>query len=123
MYDHLTESDLTDYIRGNSGVYDVIAAADVLCYFGDLEDVFAATAEAVKPGGRFIFTVERTPSEMAGKNRDYHILPQGRYTHAEKYVRRIAVKKGWEPESIAHDVLRKEMGRPVDGLVVTLARA
>ncbi|BBO81509.1 hypothetical protein DSCO28_20750 [Desulfosarcina ovata subsp. sediminis] len=123
IYDCLTESDLTGYIHGHSGVYDVIVAADVLCYFGDLESVFAAVAEAIKPGGRFIFTVERTDEDSTGNNGGYSIIPQGRYTHSEAYIRRIASQKGLTPKVITHDVLRREMGRPVDGLVVTLARA
>ncbi|BBO88768.1 tetratricopeptide repeat protein [Desulfosarcina ovata] len=123
IYDRLTESDLTGYIQGHSGVYDVIVAADVLCYFGDLEDVFAAVADALKPSGRFVFTVERAEPDTNKNNGDYHIIPQGRYTHSEAYIRRIANQKGLTSESITRDVLRKEMGRPVDGLVVTLARA
>jgi len=122
-YDRLTESDLMEYIRGQSGVYDAIVAADVLCYFGDLQEVFAAATDAIKPGGRFIFTVERMAADTAGNNGDYRIIPQGRYTHAEAYVRRIAGETGLMPEFIDHEILRKEMGRPVDGLVVTLARA
>jgi predicted TPR repeat methyltransferase len=123
IYDQLTEADLTAYIRGQDSVYDAIVAADVLCYFGDLQDVFAAAANAIKPGGRFIFSVERCDPSTARDNGDYRIIPQGRYTHTESYLRRVAVQQGWVPESIDHQILRKEMGLPVDGLVVTLARA
>lgn len=123
IYDQLTEADLTEYIRSQHGAYDAIVAADVLCYFGDLQDVFDAAANAIKPGGRFIFSVERSDPDTAGDNGDYRIIPQGRYVHSESYLRRVAGQKGWEPESINHEILRKEMGRPVEGLVVTLARA
>ena len=122
LYDHLAESDLTEYIHRHHGVYDVIVAADVFCYFGDLEDVFAAAADAVRAGGRFVFSVERMDGDSAAKNADYQIIPQGRYTHSEAYLRRIADQNGWESESIRHEILRKEMGRPVEGLVVTLGK-
>ena len=123
MYDQLSESDLTAYIRGHKGVYDVIVAADVLCYFGDLQDLFAAVADTLKPGGRFIFTLEQTGEVLEGEGGDYCIIPQGRYTHSEAYLRRVADHQGLVPEAVGHEVLRKEFGRPVDGMVVTLARA
>ena len=47
-YDQLNESDLTEYIRGKKGAYDLIVAADVLCYIGDLQDVAGRIAEFVE---------------------------------------------------------------------------
>jgi predicted TPR repeat methyltransferase len=119
-YDALIEAELSAFLKRQTGTYDVIVSADTLCYFGDLDDVFAAAATAVKPGGCFMFTVEvAEPGEnFAGSG--YCIIFQGRYAHTEAYVRHAAHQAGWHARSLYRDVLRNEMGRPVQGFVVTL---
>ena len=62
VYDQLVKSELTAYLRDSPGAFDAIVSADTLVYFGSLQDVVAASADALRPGGRLIFTVE----EMIG---------------------------------------------------------
>ena len=40
-----------------TSAYDLIAAADVLCYFGALDGAFVAFAHALKPGGVLLLPV------------------------------------------------------------------
>jgi predicted TPR repeat methyltransferase len=120
-YDRLEEAELTAFIRDRKALYDVIICADTLCYFGDLHGVFAAAAGALKPGGTIIFTVELADGAGEGNPIGYEIKPQGRYTHTERYVRHTARLTKMEFKLISQEVLRKEMGLPVNGLVVTLA--
>jgi len=42
---------LTEYLRGHTAAFDVIISADTLVYFGRLEEVVAAAANALRPGG------------------------------------------------------------------------
>ena len=58
VYDELVKRELTAYLRDSTGAFDVIVSADTLVYFGQLEDVAAASANALRPGGRLVFTVE-----------------------------------------------------------------
>ena len=122
-YDRLEEAELTAFVSDRKDVYDVIVCADTLCYFGDLQDVLVGAAGALKSGGTLIFTVELADETGAGEDSNYLIKPQGRYAHSEAYLRQVARLSGLEPRAFSYAVLRQEMGRPVKGLVVTLAPA
>lgn len=123
-YDSLVEAELTAFIRTRKNAYDVIVSADTLCYFGDLGKVMSAATGALRPGGRFIFTVERASGEAASMTEGYHLTPQGRYCHQENYVVRLVSGAGLDMESLGNVTLRKEMGSPVEGLLITaMARA
>jgi hypothetical protein len=78
---------LTAYIRGYTGAFDVIVSADTLVYFGPLEEVVAAAANALRGRGRLIFTVEELRG--AGHKTGYAISPNGRCRHARAYVERV----------------------------------
>jgi len=118
-YDVLNEAELTEFIGCRQDAYDVIVSADTLCYFGDLREVMAAAAAALRPGGFFIFTVERDEEGDDGMPDGFRINPLGRYSHQESYVNRTVVEAGMEIKSVVHGVLRQEMGAPVNGLIVT----
>ena len=66
VYDELVKSELTAFLSESTGEFDVIVSADTLVYFGLLEDVAAASENALRPGGRLIFTVE----ELVGDGSD-----------------------------------------------------
>ncbi len=118
-YDALEEAELTGSIGSRKDAYDMIVSADTLCYFGDLGEVMAAAAAAVRPSGFFIFTVERGEEDDGTMRAGFRISPSGRYSHRESYVRRVVAEAGLKLRSVAHGALRQEMGSPVAGLVVT----
>jgi predicted TPR repeat methyltransferase len=115
VYDELVKRELTDYLTDSSGSFDVIVSADTLCYFGPLEGVIAASAEALRPDGRLIFTVEELVDGDSGA--EYSLKPHGRYSHARQYLERVLTKANLQPD-IAPAELRLEAGEPVPGLVV-----
>jgi predicted TPR repeat methyltransferase len=90
-------------------------SADTLVYFGALEDVVAASASALRPGGRLIFTVEE--SVDTGLGTGYSISHHGRYNHTRAYVERVLSAARFRPEVVPAE-LRLEAGEPVKGLVV-----
>ena len=57
-YATLREAHLPAALLEDTGTWRLIVAADVLCYFGELHEMFGAVRERLKPGGRFIFSVE-----------------------------------------------------------------
>lgn len=59
VYTELEKAELTEFLLGQDGVWDVIMSADTLCYFGDLRRVVMAAAGALKAEGVLVFTVER----------------------------------------------------------------
>jgi predicted TPR repeat methyltransferase len=115
LYDELVLGELTAYLAECTEGFDVIVSADTLVYFGPLDRVVAASGQALRAGGRLIFTVE----ELVGDGPDggYAIGPSGRYRHAREYVQGVleGVSLGAE---ITPAELRLEAGEPVAGLVV-----
>jgi hypothetical protein len=115
-HDELVKRELTAYLRDAPGAFDVIvSAADTLVYFGPLQDVVVASADALRPGGRLIFTVEELSD--AGSDAGYAISPHGRYSHTRQYLERVLADANLRPEIMPAE-LRLEAGDPVAGLVV-----
>jgi predicted TPR repeat methyltransferase len=114
-YDELVKAELTSFLASHCASYDVIVSADTLVYFGELDEVVAAAARALRPGGCFVFTVEA----LAGADdaADYCLRPHGRYNHSRAYVERLLTDAGLAV-TIAGAQLRLEAGAPVEGLVV-----
>ena len=54
----------------------------------------AAVFGALRPGGAFVFTAER--SEPDGAPSGYRIHPHGRYSHTERYLRTVLASAGFE---------------------------
>lgn len=85
LYDHLACADLTSFLSDSQARYDLIVAADVFVYIGDLAEVFSQVSRALRPDGLFCFTVE------AGTKQDFALTPSQRYVHSVDYVRRLAL--------------------------------
>jgi predicted TPR repeat methyltransferase len=115
VYDELVKGELTAYLRGAHESFDLILSADTLVYFGPLHDVVSAAADALRPGGRLIFTVEEWRDGEASVG--FSISPHGRYSHAREYVERVLLDANLCPELVRAE-LRMEGGAPVEGLVV-----
>lgn len=115
VYDELVHAELTAFLQARHEAFDAIVSADTLVYFGQLEDVVAAAAAALRPGGAFIFTVEEAVD--ASLLDSFKLQPTGRYVHGHAYIERVLRERGLEP-AIERGDLRMESGLPVPGLVV-----
>ncbi|MBK3797843.1 tetratricopeptide repeat protein [Azospirillum brasilense] len=118
LYDALEEAELGAFLSERPAAFDLIVAADVLCYFGALDGVLAQAATALRPGGRLAFTVERLEEGGA----PWRVSPHGRYAHTEDHVRDGLSTAGLTILRLAPDTLRHESGAPVAGLVVLATR-
>jgi predicted TPR repeat methyltransferase len=118
VYDELVQGELTSYLSSRPESFDVVVSADTLVYFGALDDVVAAAAAALRPGGLLVFTLEHGTSPSAP---DFHLEMHGRYTHSRPYIERLLLGNGFEIEIGTAD-LRMESGVPVAGLVVRARR-
>lgn len=120
VYDAFFQAELTEFMRERPAAFDLVVSADTLVYFGDLAPVISAAALTLRPGGGLVFSVED-----AGPNRPpegFQIHPHGRYSHTEEYLRTVLDAAGFEVRELGKEVLRKELGQPVAGLVASAAK-
>jgi predicted TPR repeat methyltransferase len=118
IYDELVKGELTAYLDGCRDAYDVIVSADTLVYFGPLDAVAIAAEQALRPGGRLIFTVEES---AADDSEGYSLGTSGRYRHAHGYVQEILDAAKLRAEIVSVE-LRLEAGEPVAGLLVAAVK-
>ena len=110
-YDVLHKAELTHYLQTQPGRFDLVVSADTLCYFGDLHEVLAAAARALRPGGGVVFTVEAMP----GGRDDFGLEGSGRYRHAAAHVEACLAAAGFGAVRIEPIVPRREAGQDVQG--------
>ncbi|CBS86451.1 tetratricopeptide repeat protein [Azospirillum lipoferum] len=120
LYDELGVGDVVEAMERAPGGWDLLVAADVLVYIGDLAPVFAAAARALPTGGRFAATVERLAD---GSAEEFCLGATRRYAHAEAYVRRSAEEAGFAVRLMEPCAPRREKGVPVAGLLFVVERA
>jgi predicted TPR repeat methyltransferase len=115
IYDDLKVADLATALAQTPARYDLLVAADTLVYLGDLDPVFAAAATALKPGGTFLFTVEKAET-------GFELDPKRRWRHSESYLRDLAQNHGYEVAGFLAASPRTEAGQPVEGFAVALRK-
>ena len=115
VYDDLVCSDITPYLQGHDA-FDLVVAADVFIYVGALEAVFAAASQAMRSGGVFAFSCERSEGE------DLVLRPSRRYAHSEAYIERLAQEHSFAVLKNHASVIREEGGESLHGFLVVLRR-
>jgi predicted TPR repeat methyltransferase len=117
LYDELVETELTSYLKEQVRTFDLIVFSDTLCYFGDLGEIIAATAGALRPNGMLVFSAERLPWKNDSKG--YRLHPHGRYSHSRSYVDSTMTHAGFGQAEYEDVTLRMEIGEKVTGLIVS----
>ena len=110
-------ADIVEYLRGTDERYDLITAADVFIYVGDLEPVFAALETAMAPNGLFCFSAECA----SGEDVDFELLPSLRYAHSERYLRALAMRHGFDVVQLIRAPIREDQREPIQGMFVYLS--
>jgi len=145
LYDELACADIGAYLEDQAACWDLVLAADVFVYFGDLAPVFGQVRRALRPGGLFAFSVEaleaaarpgdagaRAGTETGadagarariGQDADYAITPANRFAHALAYIEGIAHDAGFALVEHAGAPLRREHGADIVGHLVLLRAA
>ena len=125
LYAELREAQLPAALRADTARWKLIVAADLLCYFGAVDDMLDAVRARLADGGRFILSVEELLPNHGGElngNGQWALGRQGRYAHDAAYVRAAADAAGFNCLSLTREVLRFEAGGPVAGLIAVLER-
>ena len=114
LYTHLYNQDLSRFLSHRENYYDLINAADVFTYFGELGSVFVLIYDALKSGGRVLFSI----SENNRNKSDFFLHLSGRFLHSKKYVEDVLKKRGFVIEKLTRVKLRNEGDSEVWGWIV-----
>jgi len=117
LYDNAEAGDVTAFLSAQAPAScDLVIAADVFVYIGDLAPVFAAAARALSAGGLLAFTVQK------GEGADWALGADLRYGHRREYLLALATEHGFAPALIEDASTRRDAGADVPGLVGVLVR-
>jgi predicted TPR repeat methyltransferase len=98
LYQELHVQPLNEYLKAADKTFDLVVAADVLSYVGDLTETFQQVAKVLRPGGHFAFTVETAPADLYLSERGYRLMRNGCFGYSKKYIDDIVA--GLEPKFI-----------------------
>jgi predicted TPR repeat methyltransferase len=110
-YDELVVGELVAGLRARPASCDVVVMADVLIYFGDLDELLDAAAVALRPGGMVVWSAERNEGDS------WTLERTGRYAHSAGYLRVAAARAGLEVAHIDECTCRLEKRAPVAAYV------
>jgi predicted TPR repeat methyltransferase len=137
LYADLQEADLMERLSQDPARYDVITAADVLCYFGDLTPVFVGVRQRLLDGGLFIATVDTIVDTIDDDRPDggpdggpdghpdrgpWRLGVDARYQHADSHVRSAAAAAGLRALEVTPTTLRYQADQPIPGLLLVFGR-
>lgn len=115
LYSHLLNSELEAFFASQKNKFDLITAADVFTYFGDLSLLFGGMKNSLEKNGRIIFTV----SENRTNEKDYFLHASGRYLHHQNYLNQLLDSYAFETEIFDRVKLRNEGDKEVFGYLVS----
>jgi len=126
MYASLREGDIVAELKDikldsdDGKLTDLVVAADVLVYIGNLEAFFEASAELLQSSGYLAFTTERVDNPLDG---DWKLQPSGRFAHKKSYVDQLALRNGLTAAEYFEMTPRLEGGKPIAGQLFVFQKA
>ncbi|WP_448953898.1 class I SAM-dependent DNA methyltransferase [Labrys neptuniae] len=118
LYGALEQGDILPFLaRQEPAGADLVLAADVFVYLGDLSAIFDAVARALAPGGVFAFTAQRQDGPAP-----FVLGHDMRYAHSLQAIESWAATAGLGIAALDQAWARVDRGMPVPGLVAVLER-
>lgn len=114
VYNEIHVTEITSWLESSQQTFDLILAADVLVYVGDLLPVLHAAKATLTCSSMIAFTLE------VGLDPGYELTVSGRYAHHVDYVYATAKEAGFAVLHLSTGVLRTENNQDVPGHVVIL---
>ncbi|MCQ0989123.1 class I SAM-dependent DNA methyltransferase [Jiella marina] len=115
-YDHLFVGEVQGFLEDfeDDEPFDLITAADVLPYIGDLTSLLAAVTGRLGPGGLFAASTE-TFSQAVSAPAGFVVGRDHRFHHGEDYVRNALAQAGLDVLSFEAITVRMQDGKPAPG--------
>lgn len=83
IYDKLIEAELLTFLQQDKQYYNLMVAADVLPYSGDLATLFCAIQERLSPQGLFVFSTEISTDDA------WVLQDTARFCHHPDYIKAL----------------------------------
>jgi predicted TPR repeat methyltransferase len=110
LYDDLVVSEVHDYLSSTVKQFDLVVAADVFIYVGELERLFLLLAQRMTEGAWLAFTVELPTDGSA-----LQLMPSLRYAHSVQYVQAVAQRHSFQVASEKQAPIRVHNGLQMMG--------
>ena len=126
LYDDLYLADAEGFLEAaaeEGETWDLIVAADVMPYLGDLGPLIARAADRLAPGGLLAFSTERAPEDGREDAPGWVVVPGRRFAHAGPWLRRTLAAAGLATLALEPVVIRWEEGAPAQGWLAVARRA
>ncbi len=116
VYDELHQGALPNQLHLFTDI-NLVIAADVFPYIGDLSTLFAKIYDLLLDQGLFCFTVEK------GNHKEgYHLNPSIRYSHTAAYLKYLAQIYHFYILTFENIVLRQQHHQNIEGYLVILQK-
>ena len=112
IYDALHNVDITDYLDIVSLRFDLVIAADVFVYIGNINKIVKSIYTRQNKNGYFIFSVEKSLSHQT-----FHLRETGRYSHNTAYIESLLKENSYNIITAVNTIIRKENGNNVEGMI------
>jgi predicted TPR repeat methyltransferase len=116
VYDQCIQAEIVAFLKTQPASSDLIVAADIFPYIGNLEPFFVASFAALHPEGLLMFSIEEGVEDYALK------APSGRFFHSPIYIRTQSALAGFTEVLARETVVRTENGEPSAGWLFILRR-
>ncbi|MFZ6654842.1 tetratricopeptide repeat protein [Undibacterium sp. TJN19] len=116
LYDDLHQMEIAAFLQQSSQHYDVIVAADVFVYIGDLHAVFAGVKKALCKGALFGFSCE------VSSTADYLLQPSHRYAHSLPYLQALADAHDFVLLEASQAYARQDKGEKIRINIIVMQR-
>jgi predicted TPR repeat methyltransferase len=118
-YQELVCAEIGQYLPAQARAsFDLVVAADVLIYIGDIGELMREVARVLRPGGCFAFSIEQ-PSQACDS---YRLEQSGRYAQSLAYVRRLARELNLAERSCQDMAIRKHGTQALPGQLLVLQK-
>lgn len=117
VYNHLGQTDILHGLPAmqptGSSQADLVAAADVFAYFGDLDPVMAVAAALTTEDGLLALSLEAGPEDC-----DWLLQASLRYCHGKAYVLQVLERHGFNVLKMSLEPIRRDGADTISGLLV-----
>jgi len=114
IYDQLVCAELIAFLETQEASCDVVVAADVFIYIGNLAPVFQGVRRALRGSGLFCFSVEASAQSDVVFRETFH------FAHSAGYIRRLAEQTGFSVEALEPGIIRHDSGSQIEGYLAVL---